>query len=469
MDFYKRIITKQFTIFLALLLVCGFKLNAQITVTYPNIDDWVRKNFGGQGVVLGNITHKGSDKAIASFNSTKNVLKIPSGLLLSTGEATDAIGPNNAYNISKDFGYAIGHDKDLKAIEKGDLYDISFIEFDFVSFQNSINFKYQFASDEYPEYVGSSFNDIFAFFITDEKSTKNIAVIPGKTLPVSVNTINNKSEASLFINNNVFVNDISEKSIGNYNNTNAYLLPNKMWHGIKSVFAKSGNNADNEQQQPDQKLLKTVNEDLYTYLQYDGITQKLTAQAFVEPYKKYHLKIIIADVADNFYDSAVFLEGRSFTATKDITQPGFKDYADFSKIIDPKLILENKKLADILPPEIKIPNANIYFDFNKADITNKELEKVMQLVTLYDKIKDNYRIEITGNTDSIGSFKYNYKLSKTRCEAVINILQKNISNFRIDAVDYNSFTEPSSNNASENGRKLNRRVSVKFIRTKKNG
>ncbi len=460
---YKFKIIKRFIVFFCFFLICIFKTNAQITVSYPNIDEWVQKSFGGQGIILGNITHKGNYKAIASFNSTKNVLKIADGLLISTGEAADAIGPNNDFNISKDFSYIIDHDKDLKSIEKGDLYDVSLIEFDFVSFHNNIKFNYQFASDEYPEYVGSSFNDIFAFFVTDEKTTKNIAVIPGKTLPVSVNTINNKYEAALFINNNVFINDINKITLNKDKSINPKLSAGKLWYNMKSVFKKGENTGRNESI-PDENLLKTVNEDLYNYLQYDGITQKLTAQTFVEPYKKYHLKIIIADVADNFYDSAVFLESRSFTANKDITQPNFKDYLDYSKLIDPNLILQGKKLADILP---ELPNVNIYFDFNKAEIHNEEMKKLMQFIDIYDKIKDYYRIEIKGNTDSIGSFDFNYKLSIKRCEAVINILQKNIPNFITDAVDYNSFTEPNSNNDTENGRRLNRRVTLRFI--KKNG
>ena len=457
---------KKLIVFLWIVILSSSKLSAQINIGSPNIEEWVKKSFGGQGIILGNITHKGNANAVASFTCSKNVLKISDGLILSTGDAVGALGPNDRYNISKDFSNQIEHDKDLKSLVNGDLYDVSSIEFDFVSFQNSIKFNYQFGSDEYPEYVGSSFNDIFAFFVSDEKSTTNIAVVPGTTLPVSINTINNKDESALFINNNVFVNDVNKKIFGSYNAANPNLLTTKVWRGLKEVFIKQSNK-DNGESVPDAALLKTVNQDIYKNLQYDGITQKLSAQAFVEPYKKYHLKIIIADVADNVYDSAVFLETRSFAAIKDAKQPGFKDYPDYSKIIDPKLILQGNKLEDILPSQVKVPNTNIYFDFDKIEVSQKEMEKVKLLTNIYEKIKDTYRIEITGNTDSIGTFDYNFKLSKARSEMVIAILQKNIPDFKADAVDYKSYTEPNSSNMTEDGRKMNRRVSIKFIRIAK--
>ncbi len=446
------------------LLLSYLKPNAQINVYYPDVDDWVRKNFCGQGIIIGNITHKGNNDAIGSFSSSPSVLKITNGLMISTGEAVAAIGPNDRYNVSRDFETTIDHDKDLKAIEKGDLYDVSLIEFDFVSFHNSIKFNYQFASDEYPEYVGSSFNDIFAFFISEGKNTKNIAVIPGKNIPVSINTINNKSESQLFINNNVFVNNVDKKNISAMASAQSK-MPKKLWKGIKNVISKNKTNTPSEYE-PDEELLKTVNEDLYHFLQYDGITQKLTAQTYVEPYKKYHLKIIIADVDDNVYDSAVFLETRSLTAAKDKQQPGFKDYPDYSKIINPTQILNGKLLEDILPQQVEIPNTNIYFDFDKIEVPAKEMEKVKLLANTYDKIKNNYRIEITGNTDSIGTYDYNFNLSRNRSQVVIALLQYAIPDFKFDKVEYKSYTEPSTSNTTEEGRKLNRRVSIKFIRIK---
>ncbi|TAF47553.1 MAG: OmpA family protein [Sphingobacteriales bacterium] len=456
---------KKIAAILCFLFLCFLNLSGQINVHYPDIDDWVNKNFAGEGIIIGNITHKGNPDAMASFTSTPNVLKITKGLLVSTGEAISAIGPNDRYNVSKDFGTILEHDKDLKALEKGDLYDVSLIEFDFVPFHNSIKFNYQFASDEYPEYVSSSFNDIFAFFISDSKNTKNIAVVPGKNIPVSVNTINDQHHPELFIDNNVFLNDISKKNV-KIKDRSEVEISKKLWRSLKNVFSNPKNNSPNEYE-PNEDLLKNVDENLYHFLQYDGITQKLTAQAYVEPYKKYHLKIIIADVADNVYDSAVFLETHSLTAAKDSKQQGFNDYADYSKIIDCKRILNGELLENLLPKELELISTNIYFDFDKTEISPTEMKKIDALVETYEKIKKNYRIEIVGNTDSIGSYAYNLNLSKARSLSVIKVLQNAIPGFEFDELAHKSYTQPRHKNNTESGRKLNRRVTVNFVRIKK--
>jgi len=55
-----------------------------------------------------------------------------------------------------------------------------------------ITVDFQFAADEYPTYVGSQFNDTFGFFISGPGITgsQNIALVPGKTIPIQVNNIN---------------------------------------------------------------------------------------------------------------------------------------------------------------------------------------------------------------------------------------------------------------------------------------
>ena len=53
--------------------------------------------------------------------------------------------------------------------------DATVLEFDFIPKNDVISFEYVFASDEYNEYVGSSYNDVFGFF----GNGKNMASIPG--------------------------------------------------------------------------------------------------------------------------------------------------------------------------------------------------------------------------------------------------------------------------------------------------
>jgi outer membrane protein OmpA-like peptidoglycan-associated protein len=476
-----------------LLILCGlfsgYVSTGQIRVSQTNIDDWVKKNFSGQGVVIGNIRHTGNQQAIASFTSTPNVLQVQKGMILATGYASAVGGINNQYNRTRAFVDMKNpqRDPDIEKLINYPLYDICVIEFDFVPMANSLQFNYQFGSDEYPEWVDSGYNDIFAFYVSDESSSKNIALVPGTSVPVSINTINFKTNSNYFIDNNVFKQVIIKG--------NSRVVPKTtykrsffggIWHGIKKFFSSSPEPSyDRQVVRADPELIKKANQALYRNLQYDGITTKLVAQTYVEPYKKYHLKLVIADVSDNMYDSGVFIEDHSLTAKRDTTQPGFVDFPDYSKVINPQLILEGKKLADILPPKSAVPsteqktvlakaeeeklaaeNVTIYFDIDKTVINPTEMEKLRKMSEIYTKIKDHYNIRISGHTDNTGSLEYNFDLSRRRDQAVIDSLRKLITGttFNVLSVTEKAYLQPAADNRTDEGRTMNRRVEIIFIK-----
>ena len=330
---------------------------SQIKLSSVKVDDWVKKNFTGQGVVVGNIKVKGYPLSTLSFTSTGNVLKLQKGLILSSGNSYNIAGYNNSHNQSSTFGDVMKPeaDQDLAGIIKGKLYDICSIEFDFVPLDNSIQFNYQFGSDEYPEYVDSPYNDVFAFIISDDSTSENIALIPGTQVPVSINTVNFKTNSEHFIDNNLYK-QVTIKRQEPLKSAFKGTLTGRVLRGIGSIFTVSRPAAgDQVVIQPDAELMKKLDPNLYRNLRYDGITNKLIAQAYVTPYKKYRLKIILADVADNIYDSGVFIEDRSLTSKKDVQQPGFTEYPDLSNVIDPNLILQGKKLEEILPEAYSSP------------------------------------------------------------------------------------------------------------------
>ncbi|MBK8491459.1 MAG: choice-of-anchor L domain-containing protein [Saprospirales bacterium] len=68
-------------------------------------------------------------------------------------------------------------DADLQALAGFQSYDAAVLEFDItVSDEGDLEFQYVFGSEEYPEFVGSSFNDVFAFLST--------IMAPWKILPL---------------------------------------------------------------------------------------------------------------------------------------------------------------------------------------------------------------------------------------------------------------------------------------------
>lgn len=504
---------KKALLLIVIMIIFGQLSNAQIRLSSINVDEWIKKNFSGQGVVIGNISHKGYPLSILSFTSTPSVLQVPKGLILSSGNSYNVAGYNNSHNQSSTFSdVAVPElDKDLSVMIKEKLYDVCSIEFDFVPLDNSIQFNYQFGSDEYPEYVDSPYNDIFAFVVSDESTSKNIALVPGTSVPVSINTINFKTNKDHFIDNNLYKQVIIKRQ-DPVKSTYRGTLPGRVLRGIASIFGSPNfaGNGDRVVIAPDAELLKTMDQNLYRNLRYDGITKKMVAQMYVTPYKKYHFKIVLADVSDNIYDSGVFIEDRSLTSKKDVTQPAFADYPDLSKVIDPNLILQGKKLEEILPdayknqmpapvekkqavvsttapvmPVVRPPvqaqtetpapittspivvpvleNAVIYFDFDKSDITSTEMGKLKDAMAKYQKLSEYYTFRITGHTDSIGSMAYNIALSKRRNQAVIEAVNE-ILEIRNLPAQHKSFTEPAADNSTDSGRQANRRVEIIFTR-----
>lgn len=474
---------KRGCIFFLVMLLGSSLSNAQIRVSAANIDNWVKSNFSGQGVVIGNISHHGNPVSQGTFTSSGNVLQVQKGLLLSTGNVFNIPGFNRSYNLSAALGDFKESESDagLSKLVTGALYDISYVEFDFVPMGNSLQFNYQFGSDEYPEYVGSPFNDVFAFFISDESSTRNIALVPGKSIPVSINNINSKSDSAYFIDNNPFAQTVIKRQSAAPEEKVQRSFFGGVWHWIKKVFGSQEDvEGDRIEVIPDQALVKKLSLPLYRNLQYDGITKKLVAQTYVQPYKKYHLKIIISDVSDNIYDSGVFIEDRSLTAKRDVNQPGYIDYPDLAGKFDPKLILEGKKIEDILPNQpspkpdtitgaIRTPTVNlralqdvvIYFDFDKSDISSSEMEKIRLASTLFNQSRPNYNMVIAGHTDNKGNLEYNYALSKRRNDAVIQALKQFIPDAPVSVVE-KAYLEPAADNTSDTGRSQNRRVVISF-------
>jgi len=84
--------------------------------------------------------------------------------LLTTGGATVAIGPNNSG--SAQVSVNTPGDADLEALVNYTTFDASALEFDFIPTECMISFYYVFGSEEYPEFVGTQYNDVFAFLLT---------------------------------------------------------------------------------------------------------------------------------------------------------------------------------------------------------------------------------------------------------------------------------------------------------------
>ena len=240
----------------------------------------------GGGVTAFNITYNGAAAPPAnqpgrgSFTATNSNLGLDAGVILSTGQVVDAA--NDAVFFASDANNT-GADADLAALSGQAINDRSVLEFDFIPTGDTLRFRYVFASEEYPDYVCSDFNDAFGFFLSGpgiagpfSGNSANIALIPGTNTPVTINSVNS---------------------------------------GIPGLFADAQICADAGGPNWQANNQFYVNNENGATVAYGGFTVVLTAFALVQCGETYHIKLAIGDGTDSSFDSAVFLEAGSFTST----------------------------------------------------------------------------------------------------------------------------------------------------------
>lgn len=107
---------------------------------------------------------------------------------------------------------------------------------------------------------------------------------------------------------------------------------------------------------------------------------------------------------------------------------------------------------------------NILFEFNKMEF-KPEAKTELELLYRLLKINPGLTIEISGHTDNRGSVEVNQRVSDLRAKAVFGYLvEKGIQPDRMRAVGY-GLSRPVVSNATEEGRKRNRRTEFTVLDT----
>ena len=132
----------------------------------------------------------------------------------------------------------------------------------------------------------------------------------------------------------------------------------------------------------------------------------------------------------------------------------FSDKIGLDKILDIPLEPIKKEAKEILN--------NIFFDTAKWDLKSESIAELDKLASLW-KANPDLPIEISGHTDDVGKDADNLLLSQKRAKAVVDYLaQKGVNILKIKAEGYGK-TLPYLPNSSDENRKLNRRIEVKFL------
>ena len=102
---------------------------------------------------------------------------------------------------------------------------------------------------------------------------------------------------------------------------------------------------------------------------------------------------------------------------------------------------------------------DVFFDFDKSLIKSRFYPELNAVVKVLNKDR-SLKVRIEGNTDNIGTAKYNMGLSERRANSVMEYLvNAGINKNRLSAVGY-GFSKPIATNATDAGRALNRRVEL---------
>ena len=241
---------------------------------------------------VSNARTRGSFGSIGTFRNGDSSIGLNEGIILSTGSVLNASGPNTATNFTTNFNNT-ATDPDLARIIDNALIpirDVAILEFDFTPTADEVQFEYVFASEEYCDFVNSDYNDIFGFFISGPgingpftNNAENIARVPGSDDFVAINNINHLTNTNYYRDNIAGGDDQLDNCPGAYPNVDGVALQD---------------------------------------CEYDGFTKILKARAEVIPCATYHIKLVIGDITDGQYDSAVFLAANSFEAGESITVEG---------------------------------------------------------------------------------------------------------------------------------------------------
>ena len=222
-------------------------------------------------------TNFGSTNGIGYFTNTNPAFPLSRGVILSTGNVTNAPGPNSTQLDDGNLAWAGDADLESTLLAAGISMvskNATVLEFEFVPFSPNFNFQFLFASEEYGNFQ-CQFSDAFAFLLTNTATgvTTNLAVVPGTNAPISVVTIRD------FL----------------YNSNCA--SANSGFFGTFNGGSNSSSAATN----------------------FNGQTVVMNAASnSLVPNTTYKIKLVIADRGDNKADSAIFLGADSFNIGQDV-------------------------------------------------------------------------------------------------------------------------------------------------------
>lgn len=274
-----------FRFFLTIIFINTY-LFAVATYTSGSTAAQLATAIKGEGLTITNpVLRRGSAAQAGTFSNgiAGANLQVNEGIILTTMSVAESFTTNNSTQRTVDNPDTYT-DSNLLAIDALARYDTIIFEFDVTLATNTrlLLVDYQFASEEYNEYVGSRYNDAFGFFISggDLNQTYNIARVVDSTVKITTQNIQNYPA--------VTVNNVNNGSVGIYDDATPQDLTN-------SAYFINNNQNNTGGTSP-------------VIVEYDGLTKRLQAAIDnLTPGVTYHFKMAIADTGDSNLDTGVFV------------------------------------------------------------------------------------------------------------------------------------------------------------------
>ena len=255
-------------------------LSAAVTYTQGSTAQELADQIQGVGITITNpvITHGAAEQVGIYSDGSDEGLEVDEGIILTCMTVNESFTKNSSgsTSLAPSGNY---NDSDLLAIDNRAYYNPVIFEFDVTLDDNTrlLLVDYQFASEEYNEFVGSQFNDAFGFFISggDLNQTYNIARVVDNQTYVTIDNIDNYDTVTV-------------------NNVNNGVTTDVGYYGQSYPPTNSSFYIDNTNNKID--------------VEYDGLTHTLHATLDnLTPGETYHFKMAIADTADAQWDTGVFV------------------------------------------------------------------------------------------------------------------------------------------------------------------
>nr|WP_314498529.1 choice-of-anchor L domain-containing protein [uncultured Chryseobacterium sp.] len=325
-----KYIEKHLLMFLTLLAGSVF---SQVTYTSNPTNAQIHTSVIGNNIIVsgGTLNHGVRNTQIATFNNGIAAgLEMGSGVFFGTGLNANLLTVNtNTVTSDAPGGGVVFNDPDLQTVDAFAVNDVVSYSFSVTigPKASTLNIRYQFGSEEYPDFVGSKYDDAFGFFVTGPgiTGTANLARLPANNNPTSINKVNfgvpgvytdnpfspayDGSQNALYINNGHPTTVSGGKLVANDN------------LGPKPVA-----------------------------VQFNAITKLITyTLGGLTPGATYTFKIIIADTADTQYDSGVFVNTIYATATLVANNDAFNLVSGSTTTIS---VLNNDTVNNVSPASL---------------------------------------------------------------------------------------------------------------------